>query len=528
MQPENNTMHLQRQPQLKQRSFWFHIRPKVVFFVGFLMACSVYPYIPLIYLNVLGLDKDRIGVITAVTPFISFVSAPLFSWIVDKTHRPVLVMAVTSVLASLTYWAFVIPGLSFNFACLIAAIQSFLSAPIFPLMDSYILNMLGPNDIALYGQQRLFAAISCGISFAFSAASISVFNGCLVAVFAANSIWTGLFVVTLVVVEMVASRGGRMGMDGDADRDALLGGRRDGESSLEDVDSTDLAGGCERNAEDSVVNDFHDNNFTINSNLLLGESISKNSNSNSDNINNSNDTRSSNNNSSSNNNTTSNISSNDNNNNNNGNTDASSMPNSTLSPKTASSFLWLIRPHSLVFFFCLTILGISFAVVQGFLWIYLTEEKGASTLLLGFTGPFSVAVEIPFFFYSRQILDHLGIQNALILGHLAMTIRLMLYTVLPSGDGAWLVLGIELLHGFSFSLMWTAAVRFASEMAPPELANTSQGVLNGVHAGLGFGVGCIIGGMLYSNLGSINMFRLTAFVTFASMLLFAIVRPLPK
>jgi MFS family permease len=100
----------------------------------------------------------QIGIITSLTPFVAFVSAPLAAWIVDMTKKPVFVLSSISVLAAGTYWLFALPNLGFLGACAIAMLQSFFAAPIFPLMDALVLDMLGeePEKYVVVGFMVFF------------------------------------------------------------------------------------------------------------------------------------------------------------------------------------------------------------------------------------------------------------------------------------------------------------------------------------------------------------------------------------
>eukprot|EP00045_Choanoeca_perplexa_P006714 m.57958 g.57958 ORF g.57958 m.57958 type:complete len:104 (-) comp13753_c0_seq13:758-1069(-) len=56
---------------------------------------------------------------------------------------------------------------------------------------------------------------------------------------------------------------------------------------------------------------------------------------------------------------------------------------------------------------------------------------------------------------------------------------------------------VEPLHGVTFAVMWSAATRQAHAIAPPGLGTTMQGLLGGMHFGLGSALGALIGGSIY-------------------------------
>ncbi|KAJ1552062.1 hypothetical protein HK405_012822, partial [Cladochytrium tenue] len=374
------------------------VAEKAVFFVGFLAACSVYPYIGLIYREVIGLDKDEIGLLTSLTPFVALVSTPLFTsaadaavaWATRRRHHPhhlqrqpaaaatavlptILAVAVTA--AAATYWGLALPGLTLPGAAAVVAVQAFFQTPVFPLMDAVVLQMLGPRNVGMYGRQRLYGAVACGLTFALSGAAVAA-SGSLLAVLAANSVWSLAHVACLAWVAFRRDDG-----------DVSWGADDGGENVVYDT------------RESAAPADNDDDDESSHHAPLLPPQLP----------------------------------------------DSAPGPGRSL---RMADFGFLLRSDSLIFLACLAVLGSAFAVVQSFLWIYLTEERGAGPLLLGLTGPFSVAVELPFFFYAEraQILETIGLQWSILLGHAAMVLRLLLYTVLPSGRGTWLVLGVELLH----------------------------------------------------------------------------------
>ncbi|KAI8848382.1 major facilitator superfamily domain-containing protein [Chytridium lagenaria] len=385
-----------------------HLDAKIIFFFCFLAGCASFPWIPIIYREMLHLTQFEVGIVTSLTPFVALLSAPLWTYIVDVTNKRLFVLVFTSIASTIIQWAYALPGVGFVAACWIAVIQSFFAAPVFALVDALILDLLGDDQDA-YGFQRLWAAISCGLTYVITFLGVRVLEN-YVAAFVLQSFWTAVFLVVLLIV---VSRSKKL------------------RKEAVDVDVTSEADeGAERPSEEErrpLMN-----------------------------------------------------------------------PTETASDDTEIS---------------------SFAVVQNFLWLYLREYKDASTLLLGMTGPFTIVVELPFFFFSKSILRRLGMKNCIILGHLAMLTRVLLYTILPSGPWAFLVLGVEMLHGLSFSLMWTAGVRFASSIAPKSMSTTAQGLLNGAHFGLGFGVGSIVAGYAYANYGPVAMFRGSAAALFVSALL---------
>lgn len=103
----------------------------------------------------------------------------------------------------------------------------------------------------------------------------------------------------------------------------------------------------------------------------------------------------------------------------------------------------------------------------------------------------TVVMELPFFYYSKNILGTLGISGSVVIAHIAFIIRAFsyplhvivcflhqifslicsMYSYLTS---AWWVLPIEITHGIAFSCIWTAAVAHFGALAPPGREATFQ------------------------------------------------------
>ena len=72
----------------------------------------------------------------------------------------------------------------------------------------------------------------------------------------------------------------------------------------------------------------------------------------------------------------------------------------------------------------------------------------------------------------------------------------------------WLVLPLQLLHGFTFAGAWTAGVAIAKANSPPGLETSGQSLFSLAYNGIGGLSGSIIGGQLYDFLGPRSMYRI--------------------
>jgi MFS family permease len=98
----------------------------------------------------------------------------------------------------------------------------------------------------------------------------------------------------------------------------------------------------------------------------------------------------------------------------------------------------------------------------------------------------------------------------------AYVVRFLYYSQLQN---PWWVLPIEVLHGLTFGVMWSAVTHFSHEIAPAGLHSTVQGIVNGLHWGLGVGSGAVCGGILYQNYGAVFTFKCGAVLSTVSLAL---------
>ncbi|KAJ3010667.1 hypothetical protein HKX48_007289 [Thoreauomyces humboldtii] len=181
------------------------------------------------------------------------------------------------------------------------------------------------------------------------------------------------------------------------------------------------------------------------------------------------------------------------------------------------SFGWLLAPDVLSFLVANTLLGAVFSVVASFLWIFLTDDLDAGATVRGMTGTMQVVLQLPFFFFAKQVLSRVGIRKSIAIAHVATIVRFAAYPFLKPSSVNF-ALGIELLHAYSMN--WTASVSFAAAAAPRGMEFLAQGILGAFYGGLGSGLGGIIGGFVYSAYGSRTLWIGCAGVTALSLALY--------
>lgn len=168
--------------------------------------------------------------------------------------------------------------------------------------------------------------------------------------------------------------------------------------------------------------------------------------------------------------------------------------------------------------------GVSLSVFLNYLFLYM-ESLHASTTLMALSLTTATISELPLWYVTHRLIQRWGTNRMLAVALLAMCIRAFAYAMISA---PWLVLPINLLHGVSFALLWSAGVAAADAIAPPGLGATAQGLFAGVVMGMGAGLGAFGGGILYDSAGPVALFQSTGLLLLATLLLFALVRLAPR
>jgi MFS family permease len=147
------------------------------------------------------------------------------------------------------------------------------------------------------------------------------------------------------------------------------------------------------------------------------------------------------------------------------------------------------------------------------------NRMGARDGLIGQAWSMGALSEIPVMFFGTRILQKLGAKRMMILGFVFYGVRLVLYAIMLRPE--W-VLGINLLHGFSFGFYWIGVVNYVSQITPEHLRATGQSMLATF-----FNMASVIGGsfigVAFDTLGSSRMYILAAGIAWTAVLLFVIV-----
>ena len=153
-----------------------------------------------------------------------------------------------------------------------------------------------------------------------------------------------------------------------------------------------------------------------------------------------------------------------------------------------------------VFFLNSVIIGGAMSLVESLLFVAMERTMdGSSPVIAGASVLISVMFEIPIFQIAPNLIKSLGTKKMLIVANVAWIVRALGYALF---DHAWIVLLLELLHGITFGLFYSAAVHICVQQSPVGMESTMQSLLDMTFAGFGVALGDMLGGVLFDLIGS--------------------------
>lgn len=196
---------------------------------------------------------------------------------------------------------------------------------------------------------------------------------------------------------------------------------------------------------------------------------------------------------------------------------------SALAPEPqASVWVFFTSFHFVFFLFSVLITGCGRQVIQLYLESLIKDNLGLGASVTGASVIWSSILSITCLFFGAEIVALLGVHPMLLLGMVAMGVRVGLYVfVRPSPWAEWIVYSIEILNGISFGFTHLASVRFASQFAPRGLEATAQSIYLTFFMALPAVLCAFFGGRIYHQLGGTELFRLTSLLILGASVIVA-------
>ncbi|XP_076858497.1 major facilitator superfamily domain-containing protein 6-B [Brachyhypopomus gauderio] len=167
-------------------------------------------------------------------------------------------------------------------------------------------------------------------------------------------------------------------------------------------------------------------------------------------------------------------------------------------------------------------MGFGYGFVFTFLYWHLEDLKGTTTLF-GVCAVLSHVSELTAYFISHKLIELVGHIRVLYIGLACNTARYLYISYLQN---AWVVLPMEVLQGLTHASVWAACISYLSAAVPPALRTSAQGILQGLHLGLGRGCGAMVGGVFVNYFGAAETFRGLGMASLLLLLIFALIQTL--
>ncbi|XP_061532530.1 major facilitator superfamily domain-containing protein 6-A-like isoform X1 [Phycodurus eques] len=165
-------------------------------------------------------------------------------------------------------------------------------------------------------------------------------------------------------------------------------------------------------------------------------------------------------------------------------------------------------------------MGFGYGFVFSFLYWHLEDLHGTYTLF-GVCSVLSHVSELTAYFTSHKFIELVGHIRVLYIGLACNTARYLYISYLKN---AWTVLPVEVLQGVTHASVWAACISFLSAAVPPALRTSAQGILQGLHLGLGRGCGAMVGGLLVGYFGAASSFRGIGMASLVILLIFILIQ----
>lgn len=155
------------------------------------------------------------------------------------------------------------------------------------------------------------------------------------------------------------------------------------------------------------------------------------------------------------------------------------------------------------FLFVAWFMGFGIGLIFTFLFWHL-QDYGGSPTLFGVASVINHISEIFAYFFSFKLIRQIGHVKVLCLGLGGNILRFLYISWLTN---PWWVLPFEFIQGITHAAVWAACCSYIAHNTPSQLRSSAQGVLQGLHHGLGRGCGAVIGGMFVAAYGTTATFR---------------------
>lgn len=176
------------------------------------------------------------------------------------------------------------------------------------------------------------------------------------------------------------------------------------------------------------------------------------------------------------------------------------------------------------FYFIVTsfYIGMTMSIIKTFLFWHL-KDLGAPQILFSIIAAVNCCAEVFVYYFSSLFIKRVGHIRVIYIALICYSLRLFYYGLLKK---PWYVLAAEPLSGITTAAAWSTMTSYVGLNANSESVTTMQGILHGVHWGLGHGCGELLGGFMVSWVGAAMTFNLFGVATIIELLFFVLLNSL--
>ena len=174
----------------------------------------------------------------------------------------------------------------------------------------------------------------------------------------------------------------------------------------------------------------------------------------------------------------------------------------------------------IVTFYC----GFGNGFISTFLFWHLQEmgghfqEMGGLQILLALVTLINSTAEVLFYVVSERLMQCIGHFRLIYIGLLCFSLRFFYYSFLRQ---PWLVLPIEITHGMTSAAIRSSLISYIRQEG--SVGHLLYGLINGIHGGLGFSIGGLVGGFMVHNYGHVLTFLIFGELSLLTLFLFILV-----
>ena len=161
----------------------------------------------------------------------------------------------------------------------------------------------------------------------------------------------------------------------------------------------------------------------------------------------------------------------------------------------------LRRPRFVLFLLTAALHQLGLGAYDALFPAYVTHLSSAT--IAGFAIALGATAEVLFMALARGMLTRLGLTRTLSLAYAITAVRWALLSVVRA---QWALIGLQLLHAFTFGAFYLAAVALVDQESPREVRASAQGIFSAITWGLASSAGLALAGWLQRSGGLPRVF----------------------